>query len=212
MFKDFLKFAMIGLLLVVVEILLVSSMIRQSWILDNIQEENRMNEHYFGSETAGHIRSRAKEVYVSLFVDTGIQDSTYHMLLPREDLDSSLDLSTVASPVFDHVRRSLGTFWATVYQVLTRLQVWIMWVPAALLLIIPAVVDGLMMRRVKVDAHITTSSIRMKYALLTIFVSLFVLLLSLFSPFAVNPVLYMVLSMLCIIMVSVLLANVQKDI
>ncbi|WP_293689039.1 DUF4400 domain-containing protein [Thiolapillus sp.] len=206
------KWFFIGMLLLLVEVLIVSAVVKQSWIVQNIQEETFKNERVFGHQTAQNIRKRADDIYTRWFVKTGIQDSLYQMLLPQNNHSGGLDLGPVSDSVFSHVEGSLGTFWAVVYQIIVRLQVWWMWLPAALLLIIPAIIDGVMMRKVKIVAHLTSSSIRLKYATLTIVISLFMMTAALVSPFAVNPLLPLILILCCILMFSVILANVQKDI
>lgn len=212
MFASVFKWLFIGVLLLTVEVLFVSSVVRQSWVIENIQEENLKNEQFFGAETAKHIRQRADKLYTRWFVNTGVQDTLYKMLLPQNEHQAGLDLGVVTDSLFTHVEGSLGTFWAVVYQIITRVQVWWMWLPAAMLLVIPAIIDGVMMRKVKIVAHITSSSIRLKYATLTIIISLFIMSAALVSPFAVNPLLPLILILSSILMLSVILANVQKDI
>ena len=79
------KIVWIGLILWVVEILFVSTMIHQQWLLGNIEKENASNVLYFGQKTANHLQSNTESTFNALFVDTGIRDELYYMLLPTEE-------------------------------------------------------------------------------------------------------------------------------
>jgi hypothetical protein len=196
---------------ILIEILLVSILVRDAWLLENMEKENQKNAYYFSTETSMEITRKSRESYDSIFVHTGIVDQSYYMFLPQKDTsDTGLDLSKTG--VFNKMANVLDTFWIVAYQLITRAHVWVIWLPAVLLFFIPAVIDGIAMRKVKIATHATTSSIRMKYAIMMIVGCLFIFLLSLFSPFAVSPLLYLILSLLGTYMISVILANTQKDI
>ena len=201
----------IALLIWVLEVLFVAVLVRDDWLIANIDEENSQQQSYFGARTAQYLYDEADTTFDNVFVATGIKDLSYRLFIPtREETDNTHYMQGIGEPAFRRIYQTLVTFWTAVYQVVIRAHTIGLWAPFMLLILVPSVVDGLSMRAVKKATHTPTKVVRNRYGVYLVLLGLYVFLLSLFSPFPVGPVTYFAIMAGISLTISMILANLHK--
>lgn len=103
-----------------------------------------------GEESAALISSAAAEAFNTMFVETGIMEESFTLLVPSEaNKRQSKGLETLAEGVFEVVRHRMEALWNLVFVALQRLYAFLHWLPLLLPLLIAATFDGATLRKIK---------------------------------------------------------------
>ncbi len=207
------KIIWIAMIIWLLEIVLVSMFFRTEWVNSNIAEEQHDYANHFESEALSKINEKANKFYRKYFVDSGFRDTTFHVVIPTEaEKTNTHYMENIGAPVFDKVYQGLETLWTVILRVVVRIFAWVHWSTFTLIILIPAVIDGVAMRKVKKATFQNSSSVIQRYSAIFILLAFYVLLLSLFSPIAVHPYIYPAVTIVAAAMIGIIVANVQKQI
>lgn len=116
-----------------------------------INQERADNYAFLGTDTASHTEARANHWYDTLFVNTGLTDITMGLTddaKPLEDPRMS-KVNSISRQGLDWWDSRIRVIWRTLHQFLVRLSVLLVWVPFALLIIMPFMVDSLVSRKIR---------------------------------------------------------------
>jgi len=97
-------------------------------------------------------------------------------------------------------------------QICARLALLSIWLPYMALLLIPAIWDGLMRRRVKQTNYDYASPVWNRYGMLSASVAAQAVLIAFISPIAINPAILPIVMMFVCVMMGVFVGNLQKQI
>ncbi|RCW98321.1 uncharacterized protein DUF4400 [Marinomonas foliarum] len=111
---------------------------------------------------------------------------------------------------FDWIKGRINTLSEVVYQFLARIALLVVWSPYMLILLVPAVYDGLMTWRIKRTNFDYASPIIHSYGIRSIGYLFLAFCVVSFSPFAVSPLVIPVVMMIACILIGFAIGNFQK--
>jgi len=207
-----LKWILIGLVVLCVEVVVIVALVADGAIGRAIQKEKAEATAWLGITVAARLDGRSQRWFNQRFVHNGVVGATYDYLIPDEKVrQQSGTLADVGRhDVFPYMERRLNVLWDAVRQVTYRLALLALWTPYLLPLAAIAVLDGLMRRRVKLAEFGNSSPAVHRYSLYTILALLYLLLLGLLLPLPLSPVVAPLMLGILIICINLLLANTPK--
>lgn len=193
------------------EILVICLILPGSMAEKVIKEESTMISDSIGDESYQYVSAKGHAWKNYLFYDTGFYDSAYWMLIPtEEERQRSKGIEKLGTIWFEYAEGRLDALEDLLLLASTRTAQILIWVPAVLIILIPALTDGYMSRRIAQSTFEYASPIIHTYAkrfaglvLLTAFI-LFML------PYPFNPMLIPIGMMLLVIPIGLALGNFQK--
>lgn len=172
-----------------IEIIVIAVLVPSSWTEDIIRSENHWVRERMGSESAVWIETTAARWYNRVVVETGFLSAAYRHLLPSEDeKKKSRGLEHLGEKVyFPYIEARLKVLFFTVYQLFARLMLLIAWLPFLLIVAVPAVMDGMLSRRIRRLTFAYNSPLVHGYAATAVVYAAVLLFLSLCAPLPLPP-------------------------
>jgi hypothetical protein len=150
-------------------------------------------------------------VFESAFVDTGLYDTSYELFIPSaEERRRSRGMEDMGKEIFQQVDKRLDVMWIAAYQVIVRFLMVLLWAPYFAIILVPSVIDGIMVREIKKVNYGFSSPMRHRYSIIAILMTLYVMLLTLFSPVQVVPVFYPIAILIIVIAMNIVVSNAHK--
>lgn len=176
-------------ILIFVQIIIILVLVPSAWMERVIAIENRWLGQQMGTESAGWVRAHSEAIYDTVVVDSGLLAGTYALILPTEaEKRQSGAMSDMGSRhAFPYARDRLRTTFLVIHQSITRAVVFAAWAPFALLVLTPAVVDGLISWRIRKTTFHFASPTANHFALAFIGLLATALVVALLAPFPVPP-------------------------
>ncbi len=136
------------LFVLISEVLIISAFAKYESIVAYGEKERLSISQWLGEKTELQIMSRSDEWYRSLFMDTGIVDSTLSYFLPENGINMKWDAETYRreAELRNTIIERHRVIWSSIYLVLYRISNISNWFILLLPLIVPLVVDGWMKR------------------------------------------------------------------
>jgi hypothetical protein len=158
---------LVGAVLLGMELVVLAALVPVSWSERVRETEAAWLRAGLGEATAGAVRASARSWFERLFVEPGLVDGTYALLLPGpRDLARSPELAPIAaSPGWAWVEGRLDVVWGAVYLALQRLAVIAAWRPLLLPLGLAAWGEGWVRRRIRQASFAYPSPLAHRYAL-----------------------------------------------
>lgn len=139
-----------GLIFITVWAILYIALVKESWIVREIQLERTGTHAVLGSVAAGEAEGAAKAVWYATFVNSHVIDASYRIFTPGVERDETdAGLNRLVRPVREWAAARLNVAWSLLYQLIVRICVLGLWWKFALVVAIPCAVDGVVMRKVK---------------------------------------------------------------
>ncbi len=172
-----------------IEIIAIAILVPSSWTENTIRSESQWIRARMGRESAVWIETTAARWYNRVVVETGFLNAAYRHLLPSEaEKKRSRGLEHLGEKVyFPYIEARLNVFFYTVYQLFARLALLIAWLPFLLIVAVPAVMDGMLSRRIRRLTFAYNSPLVHGCAAAAVMYAAVLLFLSLFAPVAVPP-------------------------
>jgi hypothetical protein len=204
-----LKWLLLGLLLLCVEITLVVILVTDQAVQAAITTEHALAADWLGDRVAAQVEEQASRDFNRRFVHTGVVAASYAILLPDEEVRrrSNVLADMGSKDVFPYLEGRLQVWWDTVRQVYWRLALAQWWLWYLALPAFAALLDGLLRRRVKLAEFGNCSPAVHRYSLYGLLALLYLFILSLLAPWPLSPFIMPVLMGLAILCVNGLLAN-----
>lgn len=207
------KSIFITVLLWIIQALVVGTLISSDFIERAIREEREMMVTWLGASAADEMIAKADGRFIRWFKDSGAIDRSFHFFVPTEEERlNAKGMERLGEKIFPLAEQRLSVFWASVYQSVQRLSAFLMWMPYMLLIIVPAVVDGLLARKIKQVTFGYTSGTRYTAARHLLVFLAFAPMFYLATPISVHPVVVPLWAGLLAIALITLFSNVQKRI
>jgi hypothetical protein len=205
------KTALLALVLLLMEVLLVGVVVQESWVRKVIGSEQALTRTWIGEQAAARVKDRADRWFRAAFIETGVMDGSHRLFLPtEEERRGSQGLEDLGSALFAGAEERLRVGWTMAYQVLVRFAQILLWAPYLLLLLVPAVTDGLLMRQRKKHGFHYASPILHRCSLYAFLGGFYAVVLLLFAPVVVPPVLVPAIAAVTAASAGVGLSNLQK--
>ena len=165
----------------------------------------------FGSETLHWINSQADRWYQTAMIDSGFYEGMYHTFIPtEEEKQRSKGMENMGWWWFNWLEGRIKAFAKVVYQFFTRAALLLNWVPYMLILLIPAIHDGMMTWKIKRTNFDYASPIIHRYGARCTGYIVLALAIAFFTPIALNPNIIPMVMMVSCVLIGITLGNMQK--
>lgn len=193
------------LLFIIIQFLVFVFYLSPQDIYDTVNMEREQIVKVMGEDAKNMIVEDSNNAMKGAFANHGIIEGSYDLFIPGgyENKDD-------AEGAFASVRDTIEVFWATIYQSLQRGLIMLYWMPYLLIIIIPAIADGLVKRQIKIHEMGWSSPVSYNVAIHLVIASLSIPLLYLTLP--VNPSIWLVPLWMVLIAyaISRVVSNIQK--
>ncbi len=137
-------------LALMLEIIAIGVLVPGDWTGRVISKEKQMIQNQLGAQTSYWIGKTSHRWYQSWIVDTQMEQSVRDFLIPTEKQRlRSKGMENMGGFWFVWVEDRIQAFFDVLYQVFTRFALMMVWLPFALILMLPALWDGLMTWKIK---------------------------------------------------------------
>jgi len=180
--------ALLLVLLWVIQVAAVAVFTSSTWLQEQIAQEKMGVQAYLGEETAHHLSAKADDGFRRMFVDTEVVSHVYRFLIPDDSVPKH-GTEGLAPWFFEWLDDSLRTFWFVAYQAIYRLLLFSEWMPYLGILILAAVIDGLVERKIRKKNRGYANPVRYRAGIRLLIILFVVPLLYLTLPISVTPLL-----------------------
>lgn len=197
--------------LLVAELFIILVFVPGHWTERVIEKESALIEKHLGARTVEWIDDRALNWYNAAMWESGVYRTLHTLLIPTpEERESSRGMQNLGNTVFPWVEDRLASLMHVVYQVFARIALLAVWAPYMLILLVPALWDGVMSWKIKRTNFDYASPVLHRYGVRGVFLVSQCLLLAFFAPLALNPLIIPVVMMAACVMMGLALGNLQK--
>lgn len=178
-----------------------------------IEKETQYVQRSLGLHSQKWINDKAANWYQTSLIDSGVYESVYNHLIPTQaQKDASRGMEKMGGLWFDWVEGRLEAFGVIIYQFYTRLALLLMWLPYMLVLLIPALYDGAMTRKVKLTNFDYASPVVHRYSIRSVWVIATGMSVLFLAPIAIDPIYIPVALMVSCVLMGLAVGNLQKRI
>jgi hypothetical protein len=202
----------VGVGLLIMEFILLSALVPTEWSNRIRDQEIRWISEGMGVSTAETIFATAQGWYGRVFLNTGLVDGSYRLMLPDEAaVRHTPELSKLAgNPLWPWMQGRLNVVWYSLYMAIQRLVVLLAWWPFLAFALVGAVADGLLRRRIRQAGFAYPSPLAHRLAVRGMLWLGLVAALGLFAPLPVPPLAVPILASVLAAALSLLLTQTQK--
>jgi len=209
---DILKFTFWNALGVfLLEFILICLLIPESFVKTQMREEVMDIADKLGQPTAEEVRTKTTDTFDKLFVRSGVYTTIHRMVIPTEaERMRSVGMEDLGQGIFPYVEERLEAMWYSVTQVIMRVFHFMIWLPFLLLIIVPAILDGIYQRKIRISTFRHVSALRHRagfQGVVTIVFGLFILAM---MPFSIPTLLFPVVGVAIAFMVNMSITFTQK--
>lgn len=182
---------LITLWMLLIHMILYLFVIPESWVRGLLAREAQTTSQLVGASNTSFAYDRATDYFSKFFVETGIQAESFYVFIPKES--ASADSTAVQlerdaeATVIPWFESRLRTTWVTVYLLMMRLSVALLWLPLVLLTFTPFLIDAMVSRKIKMTSFQITSPHMQGIASRAIPLSILGYLLALMLPLYISP-------------------------
>lgn len=168
-------------------------LIRYRYVDGMIERERTANYAFLGRATAKAVENRAEVWYQKMFVDTKLVQATMSTtggndINIKSDNRAVNDAKKAGSTILEWWDERIRVIWAATYQLLMRISMLLLWLPLAILAIIPVVVDSVVSRRIKATSFALTSPHMQMLGSRSIFWICFAYFVLMLVPIMLHPI------------------------
>ncbi|MCF7994907.1 MAG: DUF4400 domain-containing protein [Chromatiaceae bacterium] len=202
----------VAVMLLIMEFVLLSALIPADWSSRMRDQEVRWASSQLGEGTATAVFASAQHWYGMIFLRSGLVDASYDLLLPdAATVEKTPELDKLASvPLWPWVKTRLDLIWFAIYLAIQRLVVLFAWWPFIGFVLIGAVGDGLIRRRIRLAGFDYPSPLAHRLAVRVLLGLGFLVGFGLLLPLPVPPLAVPVLALIANAALAVLLTQTQK--
>ncbi len=195
----------------ILEFLLICLLIPESFVKAQIKYEVMDIADKLGAATAQEVRQDTTKIFDSIVVDTGIYTTLHRMVIPsRAEQQRSKGMESLGKDIFPFVQSRLEAMWYSVSQAIMRLVHFLVWLPFLLLLIIPAMLDGVFQRRIRITTFRHVSALRHRMGFRGIVVIIFGLFIIALMPFGIPTLVFPVIGAAIAFLINMSITFTQK--
>lgn len=169
------------------EFFVISMLLSPEWVQEQVDREIAYTELAMGRKATEALVEQSESLFERAFLNTGIYEHSFRIFIPTDERLATDDMAPLGHRVFPYVEDRLLSIWRSVYQVIYRACALVGWFPYFALLLVPALLDGMVMRRVAQTGFRYSSPVLYRLNMKASFWIAVLLLFSLFLPFALSP-------------------------
>jgi hypothetical protein len=210
--SDWLWGTTVAVILLVMELILLSALVPTDWSSRVRDLEGRWLKDVMGAETAGLVLTSAQSWYGTVFVDTGLVQGSYELLLPDDaSIRTTPELGKLAgSPLWPWIAERLEVVWQALYMAIQRLILLLAWWPFFAFVLVGAAIDGLLRRSIRQFGFDYPSPLAHRLAVRGMLWLGFLITLGLLAPLPVSPLAVPVIGTVAGMVLAVMMTQTQK--
>lgn len=210
MYKIFVTLLILGLL----EIISISFLTNASQIQTEISKEVELARDWFGDTNTDNIITSSNDAFRKYFKDSGLVAWSYTITQTNDDQLTRAGgwLDRMGHAAFEWVDSRIDTFWDVVYMAVMRAEISTTWIYFSIPVLIPAVIDGIVVREIKKRTYGYTSSVKVQTVVQLLPFVLCIPIIYLLAPMAITPGMMLFWAVSFAIALHIYAANVQKKI
>ncbi|RYY74445.1 MAG: DUF4400 domain-containing protein [Gammaproteobacteria bacterium] len=193
-----------------IEAVIVLVLIPGNWMDTVIDRESKLIEGRMGQSESEWIKSRAHDIYKRNLIDNGFYKAAHDHLIPPSERKQAKGWENFGAGYFTWIDGRMRALAKIFYHFSQRFVVMRMWLPFLLILLIPAIIDGICSWKVKREGFAYSSSIlhRWSYAatgwVVVIQIAVFLM------PYPIDPLVMPFQGVFMCIFIGIFLGNMQK--
>lgn len=200
-------------LALMLEVVAIGILVPGDWTGWVIAKEQQYIHSQLGDETSTWVMHNSRQWYRSWIVETRMEQAVRDFLIPTEEQrQRSKGMEKMGGFWFHWVEDRIQAFFDVLYQVFTRIALLLVWLPFALILMVPALWDGLMTWKIKKTSFDYSSPIIHRYSMLGLGAGVLLLLMGLFAPLAIPPIVLPGMIIGLALLAGLALSHLQKRI
>lgn len=166
--------------------------ISEPYVRGVLQKEREMNYQFLGANVAKALENRAEYWYQQMFVKTHMVQATMSTTGPADvNLGSSDPIAkkteSAARTALTWWDNRIKVIWSAAFNTMLRLSMLSLWLPLALLGLVPVIVDSIVVRKIKSTSFAMTSPHLHLLGVQSIFWMLFTYVILMFLPITLHP-------------------------
>lgn len=196
-----------------VQLVVVLVLVPNEFVKDAIIKEANYVQRSLGTKSQEWIKGKAVTWYQHSIIDSGAYESVYNHLIPsQEQAQNSKGMENMGVWWFKWVSERLEAIATLIYQFYTRLALLLMWLPYMLVLLLPAIYDGTMTRKIKLTNFDYASPVLHRYSMRATWIILTGIAVLFLAPIAIDPIYIPVALMVSCVLIGLAVGNLQKRI
>ena len=197
--------------MVAIEAIIVTVLIPGHWTERVIEQESELLEMRLGPEEHRWVHDKARSWFNSSLIDSGYYQAALNHIVPTEEEKArSYGMQEMGGPWFEWAEGRLQAMANAYYHILARFALLLTWAPYFLILLVPAVYDGITTWRIKRTNFDYASPLLHQYSTMGI-AYVFIGLVALFlAPIVLDPALIPAVIMVTCVMAGLMIGNLQK--
>ncbi|WP_075881787.1 DUF4400 domain-containing protein [Vreelandella massiliensis] len=199
------------LIIFAVQLLLILTLVPGEWTEQVIEKEAVKVQRVLGTETQQWIHDTAQRWYDTSMIESGAYEAMHSHVIPSlEQRTESRGMEDLGTSIFAWAEDRLAAMMRVIYQVYARVAMALLWAPYLLILLVPAIFDGVMRWKIKQTNFDYASPVVSRYGVRGVFLIGQITLIAFLLPLALNPLLIPLGMMLSSVMLGLTIANYQK--
>lgn len=200
-------------LVLTIELCVVLLLVPGDWTKKSIDKEAGYVQRSLGNQSVLWVHDKASTWYRSAILEPQVLEIMRDFLVPTEEQRAkSRGMENMGIPFFNWWSERIYAFGVLAYQVCVRLALVLMWAPYILILLVPALYDGHISRRIKRTNFDYASPVIQRYSSRGIGILVSGLLVLMFLPWPLDPIIVPLVMMISAVLMGVSVSNLQKRI
>jgi len=196
-----------------IQLVVIMVLVPGNFIDGAIEREAVLVQAMMGLDTYHWMHSTAQAWVQSSLMDSGVYQTVYDHLIPTaEQKARGVGMQGFGEGWFAWVHTRLDALVRVILLFYARCALLMLWLPYALILLVPALFDGFVTRKIKQTNFDYASPIVHRYGIRGLSVLVLGLFVVFFAPVPVPPLLIPVVMMACCVLVGVVIGNLQKKV
>ena len=197
--------------IVAIEAIVVTILIPGDWTAKVIARESELIRSHLGERGQHWVQDRASRWYTASLIDTGLLQVTHDHLIPTEVQKArSRGLEKMGEGWFTWVEGRIEATANAYYHVLSRFALMLNWLPFLLILLVPAIFDGLTSWRIKGTNFAYSSPVLHQYSVKLVGLIAATLVGLFIAPIVLAPTIIPAAVMIAFVMMGLMTGNLQK--
>lgn len=204
------KQIVLWIFIVLAEMVLLAVFITPDDALKQINDERKSVYSTFGPNQLQAIDNRTNRLYENYIIGWGVREWVYKIYMPKK-MDQTYGDHRENEKFRGVMKTRLEGFFRSVYSLLLRISILTAWLPFALLIFIPSLIDGYNKRKIKTYTYGYTSPVRYSAAYQLTVAAFMALPAYVALPVTLPAWLPMIWAVFTGILLNILFSNIQKQ-
>ncbi|MGR5178815.1 DUF4400 domain-containing protein [Vibrio mediterranei] len=198
------------LILIITQVALAASLMSRERILSSLETEVAYMEGLYGQTATDELVNRSIVFSERVYIESGIINQVKKFLIPRHYLNGTLNESDALYSVWETVDEVVGNIYIAIAYTTLRVLSFAYWLPLAILVGVPAVITGYLLREIKKESFEYSSPLRFGVSQKFLYMMPLVVYIMLVFPLPISPVFIVVSIIVFAISLAVFISNAIK--